>query len=308
MDDDLKISVIIPVYNVEEYLQECINSIINQTYKNLEIIIVNDGSTDNSLNICNEYQKIDERIKVFTQKNGGLSAARNTGIINATGDYILFVDSDDWLELSAVEIMTNLLKEKMADIVITGFNNYSKKKKTPKFYEESEKYKVFASVLYNRGINHSACAKLYKKKLWDVFKFPEGKYYEDYYVIYDVIDRAESVWVYPIGTYNYRYRETSITKSDKNALKKGLDYYTASSNVESKLINKYGSSIEAPLCERVLMDRLNIMRIVRNADDGDVLFQRCIKDIKSVGLCKLLFSRISPKVKIKCLLIKIRSK
>lgn len=118
-----KISVIIPVYNVEKYLRECIDSVINQTYTNLEIILIDDGSTDNSGKICDEYINKDNRIKVIHQVNGGLSNARNTGLDNATGDYIMFCDSDDLFVSNACELLLNEIEEKNADYVIANYQN-----------------------------------------------------------------------------------------------------------------------------------------------------------------------------------------
>ena len=116
------ISIIVAIYNVDQYLEQCIDSIINQSYKNLEIILVNDGSTDNSKNICDYYSEIDKRIKVVHKKNGGVSSARNTGIDIATGDYIAFVDSDDYLELNMYETMINNLEQNQCDMGVCGYS------------------------------------------------------------------------------------------------------------------------------------------------------------------------------------------
>lgn len=115
------ISIILPVYNVEKYLRRCLDSIINQTYKNIEIIIVNDGSTDNSLDICNEYYEKDSRIKIITKKNEGLGMARNTGINNASGEYVCFFDSDDFIERDAIEKMYNVIEKEHPQLVCYGF-------------------------------------------------------------------------------------------------------------------------------------------------------------------------------------------
>lgn len=127
------VSIIIPVYNVQEYLRKCLDSVINQTYKNLEIIIVNDGSTDNSFSICKEYAKKDPRIILLSQENRGLSNARNTGIKKISGNYIYFVDSDDWLRLDAIEESIALAIEYDADLSLVPLQNnmmkMSKKKK-----------------------------------------------------------------------------------------------------------------------------------------------------------------------------------
>ena len=116
-----KVSIIIPTYNSEKYLKRCINSICNQTYKNIEIIIIDDGSTDNTFNICEEYSKKDDRVKFIHKKNEGVSVARNIGIENANGKYIMFVDSDDWIENNTVEILYNISKKEKADIVQCNF-------------------------------------------------------------------------------------------------------------------------------------------------------------------------------------------
>ncbi len=117
----MKYSIIIPVYNVEKYLDRCLNSVINQTYKNIEIIIINDGSTDNSKIICNSYKKKDKRIKYFEQKNSGVSIARNVGLENSTGDYVIFIDSDDYVEINAIDIINNHLENKTVDLMIFNY-------------------------------------------------------------------------------------------------------------------------------------------------------------------------------------------
>ena len=122
------ISIIVPIYNVEKYLKKCIDSIINQTYKNLEIILVDDGSPDNCGKICDEYAKKDNRIKVIHKENGGVSSARNVGVENATGEYIGFVDSDDYIEKDMYEVLINNLKKENADIsIISNYEVYKNK-------------------------------------------------------------------------------------------------------------------------------------------------------------------------------------
>src|SRR5699024_3815218 len=116
-----KVTVIVPVYNVEDYLEKCIDSLLNQTYKNLEIILVNDGSTDDSANICDRYSHQDERVKVFHRNNGGLSDARNAGLKNVTGDYITFIDSDDYAETILIEEALKAIKKYNSEVVIYGY-------------------------------------------------------------------------------------------------------------------------------------------------------------------------------------------
>jgi len=163
-----KISVIVPVYNVEKYLEECIESIINQTYKNLEIILVDDGSTDISVSICKKYEKLDNRIKVIQKINGGLSSSRNVGLDNATGEYIMFSDSDDFYTLDACEVMLNEIEKQNADYVIGNYQNC---------YEDSTLWEtpVFSLKKYNKFklsikdyknsffiMNSSVCNKIFR--------------------------------------------------------------------------------------------------------------------------------------------------
>ena len=128
------VSVIIPVYNVEKYLSKCLDSIVNQTYNNLQIILVNDGTKDNSLEICQNYQNKDSRIQVINKENGGLSSARNKGLEYAEGKYCLFVDSDDYVELDLIESAVSKMEEVNADMVVFGFE---------RFYEGTENTEIF---------------------------------------------------------------------------------------------------------------------------------------------------------------------
>ena len=127
-----KVSIVVPIFNIEEYLEDCIKSIINQTYKNLEIILINDGSTDCSLKICKKFKKLDKRIVLIDKDNTGVSNTRNIGINSATGDYITFVDSDDWLELDAIENMVKLAYTQNCDIIRTNFTLVNEDGKIPR--------------------------------------------------------------------------------------------------------------------------------------------------------------------------------
>ena len=124
-----KVSIIVPVYNVEKYLCQCLESLVHQTLTDIEIICVNDGSTDNSLGILNKYAQLDSRIKVFSQKNQGVSSARNLGLEKVNGEYITFVDSDDWIELNACEILYNTAQERNTDILLCSYYNYDNNRK-----------------------------------------------------------------------------------------------------------------------------------------------------------------------------------
>ena len=167
-----KVSIIVTVYNIEKYLEECIDSLINQTYQSIEIILVNDGSTDGSLEICNKYEKVNENIKVINQKNAGLSVARNVGVYEATGKYITFVDGDDWLKKDTIRTLVWLMEENDADIssIIREGHQYS----SGEIIIGDDKRMLLH--LFNTQC-FEVWGKLYKKELFNSIRFPEGKIY-----------------------------------------------------------------------------------------------------------------------------------
>lgn len=182
-----KISVIVPIFNTAEYLQKCIYSIQNQSYKNLEIILVNDGSTDNSLDICNKFAKNDKRIIVIDKDNGGVSSARNAGLDTASGDYIGFVDSDDYISSEMFIQLIEASLENDADIVECGYSIINKEDNTIipfPFKNEviNGNYECSKSFLTGRNSANINCNKLYRRKIFDDIRFPKYKYSEDFWV------------------------------------------------------------------------------------------------------------------------------
>lgn len=226
MLDDAKISVIIPVYKVERYLSNCMDSIINQTYRNLEIILVDDGSLDNCGTICEEYAKKDRRIKVIHQENRGLSAARNTGLQIATGDYLGFVDSDDWVELDMYEYLLQNLHKEQAHIAVCGHYEHSQKSLRPKGVSRRKacgRTEALGLLLQNDEIQNTVWDKLYRRELFAGIFFPEGRTYEDFAVMDQLFLRAERVVFLPEKKYYYRIRPNSI--SGTVFLGNQIDYY-----------------------------------------------------------------------------------
>lgn len=220
-----KISVIIPVYNVERYLRECVDSIINQTYKNLEIILVNDGSTDESGRICNEYAKQDNRIKVYHKENGGASCSRNYGLAKATGELITFVDSDDWVVEDYVEILYKEQQKADADIVIGNYLKYNES--DGKFYyyvlDESfliEEVNPIDSVIRQSAWKHNTSAfivlvgKLFKKEIFNNIHYPVGKIFEDDFVTHKLLFKSKKTILVNGNYYFYRVRENSVMTSN----------------------------------------------------------------------------------------------
>ena len=217
-----KVTIIVPFYNVEKYLRKCLDSLINQTYKNLEIIVVDDGSTDNSVKICDEFANRDNRITVIRQKNGGISIARNAGLDKMTGSYVTFVDSDDYLEINAVEKFLKISITEGADIVCSETIIIFKDRIVHNSNKENEKYStelIKEKILLDKLGNHAA-TKFYKAELWKNIRFPEKLVYEDFYIMPSVCVNAKKI-VYkcePLYYYN-RINPTSLSSlwNDFNA-------------------------------------------------------------------------------------------
>ncbi len=229
------VSIVIPVYNVERYLEECVNSVLQQTYSNIEIILVDDGSTDGSGQLCDLLQSKSEKIIVIHKKNGGLSDARNVGIDNARGKYICFIDSDDWVENDYVESMKNNMNDTIG-ISACGFCHYydSGKKVYINFENICQYYQMLEAQKYLNIIgyfNVSACNKLFKIELFDTIRFPVGKKSEDWFIMYKLIEKAGGIFYNSDIKYYYRQRIGSITKSANvndaaiYAAKEVYDYY-----------------------------------------------------------------------------------
>jgi len=220
------ITVIVPVYNVENYIVKCIESIIGQTYKNLEVFLVDDGSTDGSGRICDEYAAKDDRIHVIHKENGGQSTARNLALLKAKGDLFGFVDSDDWIEPDMYEKLMTGFEQPDVDIVTCGYiEEYGEKKKLRKnqetIYTKTEALKALVRFSITSGIWN----KLYKRELFDGIAFPEGKFYEDVAIMHLLIARARQVKVLGACLYHYIQRDGSVVHTVD--AKKSLDYTDA---------------------------------------------------------------------------------
>lgn len=235
-----KISVIVPIYKVDSYLRKCLDSIINQTYTNLEIILVDDGSPDNCPAICDEYAAKDERITVIHQKNGGLSAARNAALDIATGDYIGFVDSDDWIELDMYEyLMTNALTEH-AEVTCCGrFEEYPNRTVPlcwPR-YELMDTENALGALLEDRYLRNNVWEKLWKRDLFHGVRFPVGQNFEDVATTYRLFDAAGRILCLPEPKYHYRQRPDSIIAD--TSLKNRMDYYISVRQRFSDMLDRW---------------------------------------------------------------------
>lgn len=209
------ISVIVPVYNVEAYLGRCVESILQQTYKNLEIILVDDGSTDSCPHLCDEWAKIDERIIVIHKKNGGLSDARNAGLNIATGDYIGFVDSDDWIAPEMYERLLSAIYENQSDISactveMVWENGLERRLLTIRENMILDSDAAQEALLMETKLKQPVWYKLYRKKAIDGISFEKGKCHEDVFWSYQAIGNANKVSIIDYIGYYYWQRKDSI--------------------------------------------------------------------------------------------------
>lgn len=210
------ISVIVPIYGVEKYLNQCIQSIVFQNYKNLEIILVDDGSQDQCPAMCDEWGKVDPRIIVIHKSNGGLSDARNAGLKQATGEYITFIDSDDWIDRRFIECLFTALLESNADVAecsVLYVDDAGSELKVR--YAESKKrvldrMTALKCLLKGEGVSQTVWNKLYKTSILNNLWFEVGKYNEDEFWTYKVLDRIQSMALVQEPLYFYRQRNTSI--------------------------------------------------------------------------------------------------
>ncbi|MDO4467625.1 MAG: glycosyltransferase family 2 protein [Bacillota bacterium] len=210
-----KVSILVPVFNVEICLEKCLDSLINQTYRDIEIIVINDGSTDLSTNILENYQKIDSRIKVYHFENAGIAITRNRALTYASGKYLMFVDSDDYIDLDTIEVMVKTLEKDESDICICGFTmDY----KFGKLYRRVCKNGVMTSLealhslVDNTGVTNYPWGKLFKKECFYNVEFPDGETtFEDAYTILRAIANASKISTLSKRYYHYVQRNGSLT-------------------------------------------------------------------------------------------------
>lgn len=300
------ISVIIPIYNVECYLKICIDSIVNQTYSNLEIVLVDDGSPDRCPEICDEYAKKDNRVKVIHQDNGGLAHARNVGIANSNGEYLTFVDSDDYVSNDYVENLYKGIAEFGADISIASFYAFKRdvacRQTSGSFaIEEISKEKAiscYCSINAECSMPFiSACNKIYRRSLFYEIEFPKGKLYEDAFTTYKLIDRAKKIVYSTTKLYYYRINPQSILGQafrEKHlemveAFRSGMDYFNQKGECA------IGEMFLSPLLMREIYCWWGVKQVLKKKG----LAQKIIKDYRRD--CRLL--KFGKKVGIKWFLI-----
>lgn len=291
---DPLISVVVPVYNVEQYIRECVDSIISQTYYHLEIVLIDDGSLDNCPEICDEYVKKDGRIKVVHQKNGGLAKARNVGIENSNGVYITFIDSDDCVASNYIEILYRGLIENDADISIASFRSFEKNNtaviedRSYLFTAISKKkcFEIYTSISTNPFV--SAWNKLYKRNLFSNIRFPEGKLYEDAFTTYKIFDIAQKIVFSSSVLYFYRLNPDSIMGQSFrkkhlemiDAFRSGFDYF------ETKNEKDMSKLFIPPLLMREIYCWWGVKKILKDDNLAKEILDDYKKDSKNLEYTK----------------------
>ncbi len=244
---DPLVSIVIPVYKVEKYLKRCVESILSQSYKNMEIILVDDGSPDQCGVICDEYAERDERIVVIHKENGGLSDARNAGTMNAAGEYITYVDSDDWIDRDYVNLLLKALIENDASLAVCRIKKLSKEEDNNT--NNSDRTMVFSTeqaletMLYQKEFDNSACGKLYYTELMKKHLFPVGKLFEDLFTTYKVIGDCSKIAYIDDQLYFYWTNPNSIMHKSFNP--RVYDEIEAADEIVDYITNNFLTIIDA---------------------------------------------------------------
>ena len=310
-----EISIIVPVYNVEHYLENCIESILNQTFKDFELILVDDGSTDNSCKICDIYEKKDSRIKVIHKNNGGLSSARNAGLDIACGKYVGFIDSDDSIHPRMYEILYDLIKKYESDISCCNY-----KKIYDIFKDEYENVNSLEVIemsnieaiknLYDKEIGVKlviACNKLYRKNLFDKIRYKVGRLHEDEFMAHRILYNSKKITYVDNELYYYLQRDGSIMS--KKTYKRKVDALLAQSD-RMRFCNKIGlKSMSDNICKIYEYEFFNLYRQLLGEGSANKEFLNEIRRDFILNLYILLRQKdINIKEKISCLVFAISPK
>ena len=299
------ISIIIPVYNVERYLEKCINSIINQTYKNLEIILVDDGSEDASGVLCDHYAKIDKRIIVIHKKNGGLSDARNVGIKKARGRYLAFIDSDDSVDIDIIKYLYSLIKRYNTKMSIcTHYIVFDEKRKIKALGNQEEGIfdarTCIKRMCYHNIVDTSAWAKLYDADIFEDIEYPIGKLFEDIGTTYKTFIKSQSIAYGFKPKYYYHVRVNSIVTS-KFFIRK-LDLLEMTDKMGDDVLKLYPDLKRAVLRRRIYA-RFSTLNQMLTDKKYTTIKNKIIKWIKQYTLNILLDNQTPLKDKVAILLL-----
>ena len=281
------ISIIVPIYNVAEYLGYAMESLVNQTYKDFEVILVNDGSTDNSGQLCDQYASEYDWVSAYHKENGGLSDARNYGVAKAKGDWIVFLDPDDYFEPCALELLMELQKRTGARIVAGkgkdtydhhSYHNYQINEEMLAKAILLSSEETLTEMLYGNLATVSAWAKLFPRDIVEKHPYPKGKIYEDLFVISDYLKEVDLVCVINLGIYHYYRRPNSITLSNFNS--KHYDFYDSMDHLEEVVQKDYAANTELDdaVIARLFIGSLHIFILISDSSKKEILrIQRRIR-------------------------------
>lgn len=299
------VSVIIPIYNVQDYLARCIDSVLAQTYKDLEIILVDDGSHDTSGDICDEYDLKYRHVRVIHKTNGGLSDARNAGLEVAQGEYVTFIDGDDYVHPNFVEALLHTIETTGAQIAACTWQEL-KDGDTPrkvnlekagcKTYTQSE---AINTVFFQGELNHSACSRIFEKQLFDDLRFPEGALYEDLAIIYPLLRKVDKVALLKAPMYYYMHRAGSILTTMSLRRTQVLDHLE---KLEKQVEEEAPQYLQAVRSRR-LSACFNMLRLIPARDPKwQATKQRCWDYIKKMRISCLKDMKVRTKNKAACIL------
>lgn len=265
------ISIIIPVYNTGERVRKCLQTVIEQTYKNIEIIVVNDGSTDNSLQICREYENIDKRIRVIDQKNAGVSSARNAGLDSISGNYVAFIDSDDYVSDKYIQMLYETLKEGNADIAECGATVVNEVtgdcwEISPSFKFENDRDQIVSSFCRNEGVSDYLWDKLFKKELFDGLRFTSFKCSEDFEILCHLLPKASRIISIDIPLYYYIRNDGSIGLSSFS--EKKLDAIKARESIYQYYISDGKKEWAYMIAVQILSQIIILYAQIKPSDDS----------------------------------------
>lgn len=281
MNLNKKIGVIIPVYNVENLLKKCVDSVVNQSYKNFTIYLVDDGSTDNSGKICDEYKEKYDFIQVFHKENGGLSDARNYALDRIDTEYVIFIDSDDYIAKNYIEELYTAAEKYNADLVISNSKsvyNYSEGNEQEKINSngiiELSKEEAFRRILLQQDCDVSATSKIYKREIFQSIRYPVNELYEDILIIDKIIEKAQKIVLNKYAGYFYYQRQGSIMYGSMSAKRKILE--NVCDNILTIVKKDYPSIVDAAIWRYVYCNFYLLGRSV--LDDEYISYSKHLRD------------------------------
>ena len=301
------ISVIIPIYNVEKYLDRCINSVIAQNYKNLEILLINDGSTDSCDTICKKWESKDKRIKYYTKSNGGLSDARNYGLDRMHGSYVMFIDSDDYIDNNCISELYKEIVENNVDVSVTNpilyFENkniFRKYVNKENFYGFLDKEEAINAVLYSDICLTSAWGKLFKSNLFKSLRFLKGRICEDLDIVYKIFNLTNGIVLLPTEHYFYCQHDNSICNSGFGPNK--MDYIYVADNLLDYVSKFIPECFEAAVICYTNVNISMLIRMPKNYFFANEFGQKLINNIKKIRRHYIKNRRAPLRFKIFCFL------